>query len=305
MAEQQNIQDIPQDHNQDVPDEATQFQPIPVPDMLGQEPPVYPAHPPPPPPPVDLAAFLQNYLTQQAGQQAQLQQTLELLTQVQHAQLQGQFQQQAQQQIGGSRSLKIKEPRTFTGKREELIPFTSELRNAITLQRGALITDNDKALYMNAFLKKPGPPDSWWNGISKSHPELLHDFEGLLKNFTEHFEDPDLRATKQRELDSLEQKGSASNYAARFLELCTYLDLTDTTKQDYFVGVLWYNAGSTRCLDNMISFLMHIPYIIENFVKIYKPSCMHPHRYYHSAEVCKSLVMLFILFLTYVFSLYY
>ena len=71
------------------------------------------------------------------------------------------------------------------------------------------------------------------------------------------------------------------------------------------VGVLWYNAGSTRCLDNMISFLMHIPYIIENFVKIYKPSCMHPHRYYHSAEVCKSLVMLFILFLTYVFSLYY
>ena len=72
-----------------------------------------------------------------------------------------------------------------------------------------------------------------------------------------------------------------------------------------YVGVLWYNAGSTRCLDNMISFLMHIPYIIENFVKIYKPSCMHPHRYYHSAEVCKSLVMLFILFLTYVFSLYY
>ena len=89
MAEQQNIQDIPQDHNQDVPDEATQFQPIPVPDMLGQEPPAYPAQPPPPP--VDLAAFLQNYLTQQAGQQAQLQQTLELLTQVQHAQLQGQF----------------------------------------------------------------------------------------------------------------------------------------------------------------------------------------------------------------------
>ena len=71
------------------------------------------------------------------------------------------------------------------------------------------------------------------------------------------------------------------------------------------VGVLWYNAGSTRCLDNMISFLMHIHYIIENFVKIYKPSCMHPHRYYHSAKVCKSLVMLFILFLTYVFSLYY
>ena len=60
-----------------------------------------------------------------------------------------------------------------------------------------------------------------------------------------------------------------------------------------------------RKLSNMISFLMHIPYIIENFVKIYKPSCMHPHRYYHSAEVCKSLVMLFILFLTYVFSLYY
>ena len=242
MAEQQNIQDIPQDHNQDVPDEATQFQPIPVPDMLGQEPPAYPAQPPPPPPPVDLAAFLQNYLTQQAGQQAQLQQTLELLTQVQHAQLQGQFQQQAQQQIGGSRSLKIKEPRTFTGKREELIPFTSELRNTITLQRGALITDNDKALYMNAFLKKPGPPDSWWNGVSKSHPELLHNFEGLLKNFTEHFEDPDLRATKQRKLDSLEQKGSASNYAARFLELCTYLDLTDATKQDYFKRGLKYQV---------------------------------------------------------------
>ena len=78
-----------------------------------------------------------------------------------------------------------------------------------------------------------------------------------------------------------------------------------TSAEHSSVGVLWYNAGSTRCLDNMISFLMHIHYIIENFVKIYKPSCMHPHRYYHSAEVCKSLFMLFLLYLTYVFSLYY
>ena len=111
--------------------------------------------------------------------------------------------------------------------------------------------------------------------------------QNLIKNFSRHIPHlTDLYASVTRELRKF-REGSRS-----------ILKLDN-------VGVLWYNAGSTRCLDNMISFLMHIPYIIENFVKIYKPSCMHPHRYYHSAEVCKSLVMLFILFLTYVFSLYY
>lgn len=227
MADPQNNPDLLNALNPDPQVEVPPIQDIPIPDLLGQ--------PPVPPPPADLNAFFQNFLTQQAGQQAQLQETLNLLAHLQHAQLLGQQQQQQQQQQqGGSRSLKIKEPRTFTGKREELIPFLSELRNAITLQRGALASDHDKALYMNAFLKKPGPPDSWWNGVEKSRPALLQDFDALLEDFTTHFQDPDLRATKQRELDALEQKGSASNYAARFLELCTYLDLTDETKQDYF-----------------------------------------------------------------------
>ena len=34
---------------------------------------------------------------------------------------------------------------------------------------------------------------------------------------------------------------------------------------DYASGTI--NAGSTRCLDNMIFILMHIHYVIENFVK--------------------------------------
>lgn len=182
--------------------------------------------------------FMEDFAHEFARHQVEMQNTLNLLTQLQHAQAQAQQVQQLQQQQqvnqGGSRSLRVKEPRTFSGKRDELQPFVSELKNAITLQRGALVTDNDKALYMNAFLKKPGPPDSWWNGIEKLKPYLLQDFDGLLQDFITHFQDPDLRATKQRELDNLVQKGSTSNYAARFLELCSYLNLTDETQCDYF-----------------------------------------------------------------------
>lgn len=193
---------------------------------------------PPPPPNIAHQTFMEDFARAFAQHQVEMQNTLNLLTQFQHAQLQGQHMQQLQQQqqapLGGLRSLRVKEPRTFSGKRDELQPFLSELKNAITLQRGALVTDNDKALYMNAFLKKPGPPDSWWNGIEKAKPYLLEDFDGLLQDFVTHFQDPDLRATKQRELDNLVQKGSTSNYAARFLELCTYLNLTDETQCDYF-----------------------------------------------------------------------
>lgn len=227
---------VQQDAN---PDNIIQPDPVPIPNLLEPEP--APQQQPEPP---DLMATLQAYIAQSTQESIlnreannltreannQFRDALAYLSQMHHNQVIS----QQQQQKGGSRSLKVKEPRTFTGRREELIPFLSELRNAITLQRGALTTDNDKALYLNAFLKKPGAPDSWWNGVEKTKPHLLENFEALLKDFTTHFQDPDLRNTKQRELDQLEQKGPASNYAARFLELCTYLTLTEETKMDYF-----------------------------------------------------------------------
>ncbi|KZT12179.1 uncharacterized protein LAESUDRAFT_710625 [Laetiporus sulphureus 93-53] len=69
------------------------------------------------------------------------------------------------------------------------------------------------------FLKDSNPT-SWFNAIQISNLKILHDFQGFIHEFKNHFEDPDLVTKYLRELKVHMQMGSVTNYAARF---CEYL----------------------------------------------------------------------------------
>ena len=133
-----------------------------------------------------------------------------------------------------SGTLRVREPRVFDGRAIELMPFLDELASAMHLQRQHFQTDYDRSIYLSLYLKAPGAPSSWFHAIQIQRPDLLHDFEALKADFKKHFDDPDLKASKQRELERLVQKGSAAEYSARFHEILVYLNMTDETKIHHF-----------------------------------------------------------------------
>jgi hypothetical protein len=139
----------------------------------------------------------------------------------------------------GPSAPKFREPRSFNGKADQVDPFLREIDNALTLQRHAISTERDKTRYFSLYLAD-GISNSWWKTIERS-PEkrhLLEDFTGLIKEFKEHFDEPDRYAKALRKLRKLCQTGSAADYTARFLELVSDLNWTDQTKiQHYFDGL--------------------------------------------------------------------
>ncbi|CDO68968.1 hypothetical protein BN946_scf184782.g16 [Trametes cinnabarina] len=56
---------------------------------------------------------------------------------------------------GSTRSgtVKVREPRMFSGKADDVEPFVREVKACIQLQRGAFATEEDKTLYFSLYLK--------------------------------------------------------------------------------------------------------------------------------------------------------
>ncbi|KAJ2930719.1 hypothetical protein H1R20_g6374, partial [Candolleomyces eurysporus] len=140
---------------------------------------------------------------------------------------------------GSSGAPKFREPRMFNGKAEQVEPFLREIDNGLALQRRLFPSDRDKTRYFSLYLAD-GTPTSWWATIERSPDKqhLLEDFDELVKEFKEHFDEPDRYAKALRKLRKLRQTGSAAEYTARFLEYVSDLNWTDQTKmQQYFDGL--------------------------------------------------------------------
>lgn len=112
-------------------------------------------------------------------------------------------------------SIKVKEPRIFNGRHEEVKAFISEVEDTIHLQRQGFTTDKDKSLYMGRYLKD-GSPKEWFNNIKQYTPVLLDKFPDFIASFKSHFADPNIQATAMRRLDALKQTGSAHAYITKF-----------------------------------------------------------------------------------------
>ncbi|KAF5342091.1 hypothetical protein D9611_002010 [Ephemerocybe angulata] len=164
----------------------------------------------------------------------------------------------------GSGAPKFRDPRMFNGKSNQVEPFLREIRNAIDLQRRVLVTQRDKTRYFSLYLQD-GTPTSWYTTIERT-PEkqrLLDDFEGLVKEFIEHFDEPDRYSKALRNLRKLRQTGSTADYTARFLEYVSDLNWTDQTKiQHYFDGL------KDSVQDTLVN--RKGRYFTEDFVVFYK-----------------------------------
>lgn len=152
-------------------------------------------------------------------------------------------------------------PTPFDGNVVNVESFMNSIDTAAHLQRAQLPTEFDKALMLSTYLKS-GSPTSWFNGIRKSAPHLLNDFDALKQNFRDHFGDTDIVGTANRKLNALEQTGSCAVYASKSRELHAHLELTDQTKIEKF-----YNGLKDTVKDALIHEKV-IPTIFDNYAEL-------------------------------------
>ncbi len=155
--------------------------------------------------------------------------------------------------------VKIPDPYHFDGKSDNVEPFIRQVVDSIAINDHAFDTEERKILFMARHLA-PGVPLSWYDGILKSNTMVSNDFQAFLKEFREHFGEPDKAAAAARKLEKLVQTGPASHYAATFREILVHLDMTEESKKIAFKKglkreVLYLLTGSDapmKTLDDLI-----------------------------------------------------
>jgi hypothetical protein len=146
-----------------------------------------------------------------------------------------------------SSSVKLRNPRVFNGKHEEVVPFISEVQRIIEFHPVSFPDDHRKILFVALYLKD-GIPIEWFNHLESTQSPLLYDWTGFLTEFRKKFADPRLSSTADQRLDKLKQTGSAHAYLTRFVEISSHLDMTEQTKINRFMRGL-----KPTIKDNLVS----------------------------------------------------
>jgi hypothetical protein len=148
--------------------------------------------------------------------------------------------------VNGS-SVKLRDPRLFNGKHEEVVPFLSEVQRIIEFHPSSFPDDHKKVLFVALYLKD-GIPVEWFNHLETNHSPLLHNWLAFLVEFRKKFADPRLSSSADQRLDKLKQTGSAHSYLTRFIEISSHLDMTEQTKINRFMRGL-----NPAIKDNLVS----------------------------------------------------
>ena len=69
-------------------------------------------------------------------------------------------------------SVKVRNPRMFNGKHEEVTPFLSEVNYIIQFNSVSFPTDNHKVIFLALYLSD-GIPVEWFNHLEKTFSPLL------------------------------------------------------------------------------------------------------------------------------------
>ena len=146
-------------------------------------------------------------------------------------------------------SVKVRNPRMFSGKHEEVTPFLSEVNRIIQFNAVSFPSDNHKVLFLALYLKD-GIPVEWFNHLESHASPLLHNWPRFLAEFRTKFADPRLIQTAEYKLDQLVQTGSAHSYLTHFIELSSHLDMTEQTKISRFMKGL-----KPAIKDNLVSII--------------------------------------------------
>ena len=160
-----------------------------------------------------------------------------------------------------SSSIRIKEPRQFTGKASDVKAFLDKITDYMYLQCRQIMTNYEQSLLFSLYLAN-GNPKSWYQVICNSSPEKLNDFNSLVEDFHHHFSDSDLKSTAYHKIKALCQTGSCAAYASRFCELVVYLDWTDKSK------IAAFKEGLKDQVRDLLVMVRPKPTIFDNFDKI-------------------------------------
>jgi hypothetical protein len=129
---------------------------------------------------------------------------------------------------------KVASPEFFSGSRQGLTSFFTQVNMVIGLQPSRYPTEKTKVLYAGSFLR--GTALLWFQPYVSKTPEdpIMNDFELFCKKLKELFGDPNERATAERNLYALKQKGSATSYLADFQRYSVLVEWNDQAKMAQF-----------------------------------------------------------------------
>lgn len=126
-------------------------------------------------------------------------------------------------------STKIKEPREFNGRAEEVILYIEECEKVFKFNSPDFRTPDRKVLYASSYLKD-GNPRNWYSGLVQAKSPALSTWEGYVASLKLHFLTLDLASEAYDKLRNLKQTGSAAAHIARFNELAQFVEMSPTNR---------------------------------------------------------------------------
>ena len=185
-----------------------------------------------------------GYMNQNQAQfQEQLTRVMATLVELQHPPA------AAPEVRNSNNSVKLRNPCTFNGRHEEVVPCLSEVQRIIEFHPSSFPDDHRKVLFVAMYLKD-GIPIEWFNHLESTGSSYLHNWPGFMSEFRRKFTDPRLSSTADQKLERLKQTGSAHAYLTRFVELSSHLEMTEQTKINRFMKGL-----KPAIKDNLVSII--------------------------------------------------
>ena len=93
-------------------------------------------------------------------------------------------------------------------------------------------TDSDRVITAGTYLR--GAAYKCFQPHLIRNSPFLSDFQLFVTELTRHYGDPDLEATKSRELKALKQTNSAAKYRSEFDSISSYLAWDTSALKSYF-----------------------------------------------------------------------
>ena len=147
---------------------------------------------------------------------------------------------------------KVKEPETYDGTKGGLRAFLTNMRAYLEYYRHTITSEEDKVGCTATFLT--GDAKNWFEPYLRdflSNPvkeredetnEIFTSYATFEEKISGTFGNPDEKRTASQELSRLKQRGSASEYAARFQQIASKLGWDDEPKITMFYNGLKDNV---------------------------------------------------------------
>ena len=125
--------------------------------------------------------------------------------------------------------LKINTPEPFDGSRGKLQAFFSQIELFFGFNVNGFPTNKHKVLFASTYLR--GPAFEWFNsflmGFLNNEPdkrdndtvEVTQNYSNFKNKLRQVFDNFDEKHLAERKMQSLQQTGSAANYASKFQQL--------------------------------------------------------------------------------------